>query len=435
MLVLVVFVSAVQGYRSGMIEVEHLFDSQLQEQAHLATVVESSRLATLDKVANVAFQQWRLVPGEAPVLLAHTDNIPGIQLVALRPGFAYANFERYRWRTYVHYSERGDIVVVAAARTDIRYRLADDVIIESITPVVLWLPLSGLLIWLIVGRGLSPLGELANRLHAKESRDLSAIVLERCPVELESVVDSVNRLLGRLHQAFERERRFVADAAHELRTPIAVLRVQVHNIRDRLPDHAVELQALEVGVERMQHLVEQILMLHRLSPEQLAGRFVPIDLHALLQDAVAAGYDAIDAREQHVELVADAAASQGQAWVMGDRFALQTLVRNLLDNAIKYTPTGGHIRIGVSCTGTAVVLDVEDDGPGISLLARERIFERFHRVGGDGHASGEIGCGLGLAIVRNIVELHGAGIEVGDSRFAGGARFTVVFQRSSVCGS
>lgn len=434
MLVLVVFVSAVHGYRSGMAEAERLFDGQLQEQAHLATSVGSERLATLDKVANIAFQHWQLAPGQPARLLAHTDNIPGTALVALEPGFGHANFGGYRWRTYVHFAGRDDVVVVAAARTDIRYRLADNVIIEAIMPVVLWLPLSGLLVWFVVGRGLRPLEQLAEQLHGKQFRELSAVALERCPSELETVVDSVNRLLERLREAFEREKRFVADAAHELRTPIAVLRVQVHNFRERLPEHADELRALEGAVERMQHLVEQILTLHRLSPEQLHGRFVPLDLHGLVQEVVAACYDAIEARRQHVELVGDTDALARRALVAADRFALETLVRNLLDNAVKYTPEGGHVRVGVSCGPAEVVLDVEDDGPGIPPAARKRVFERFHRVGGDAHASGVSGCGLGLAIVRNIAELHGARIEAGDSRFANGARFTVVFRRLGAIG-
>ncbi len=429
MLVLVVFVSAVQGYRSGMAETERLFDSQLQEQAHLAASVDSVRLDTLDKVANIAFQHWELVQGQPPRLLAHTGNIPGTAFGALVPGFGHANFGGYRWRTYVHFAAQGDVVVVAAARSDIRYRLADNVITESILPVVFWLPLSGLLIWLVVGRGLRPLGLLAAQLHGKEFRDLSAVDLTQCPSELEPVVDSVNRLLERLQEAFGREKRFVADAAHELRTPIAVLKVQVHNIRERLPANEAGLAELEAAVERMRHLVEQILALHRLGPEQMAGRFVALDLHALVQTVVAACYETIEARRQQVELVADAEACERRAVIEGDDFALETLLRNLLDNAIKYTPEGGRIRVGVHCAAREVVLEVEDDGPGIPVSARERIFERFHRVGGDAHASGANGCGLGLAIVRNIAELHGARIEVGDSAFASGARFTVAFGR------
>lgn len=434
MLVLVVFVSAVAGYRSGMEEIERLFDSQLQDQAHLASGIDAARFGAPGNVTGVALQRWKLAPGQAPRLLAHAGDIPGTAVVALEPGFGHANFGGRRWRTYVHFAGSGE-VVVAAARTDLRYRLAENVIIETILPVVLWLPVCGLLVWFIVGHGLRPLDVLAARLHGKAFRDLSAVNLDPCPKEIEPVRDAVNRLLGRLEGAFEREKHFVADAAHELRTPIAVLRVQVHNARERLPAHEAELCALEAAVERMQHLVEQILILHRLSPEQSSRCFVALDLHALVQTVIAACYDTIEARRQQIELLADTAACERRAIIAGDRFALETLLHNLLGNASKYTPEEGHIRVSVSCTTDEVLLRVEDDGPGIPASARGRIFERFHRIGGDAHASGMSGSGLGLAIVHDIVELHDARIEVDDSGFTTGVRFTVVFRRDGAGGS
>ncbi|HND14150.1 MAG TPA: hypothetical protein PLN78_04160, partial [Pseudomonadales bacterium] len=157
MLVLVVFVSAVQGYRAGMAETERVFDSQLQEQAHLAASVDASRFPVLVNATSTAFQRWLLVPGQPPQLLAHTQNAPDTVLGTFEPGFGYANFGGNRWRTYVHLIATGD-VVVAAARMDIRYRLADDVVVETIMPIALWLPLSALLIWFITRRGLRPLG-------------------------------------------------------------------------------------------------------------------------------------------------------------------------------------------------------------------------------------------------------------------------------------
>lgn len=430
MLVLVVFVSAVQGYRAGMAETERVFDSQLQEQAHLAASVDASRFPVLVNATSTAFQRWLLVPGQPPQLLAHTQNAPDTVLGTFEPGFGYANFGGNRWRTYVHPVATGD-VVVAAARMDIRYRLADDVVVETIMPIALWLPLSALLIWFITRRGLRPLGLLATQLHDKQSHDLSLVELAECPQELQPVLDSVNQLLERLRAAFEREERFVADAAHELRTPIAVLKVQLHNLREQLTEHRPELQDLEHAVERMHCLVEQVLMLHRLGPEQMNRRFEILDLHALVQGVAASCYASIEVRNQRMELVADAEAREGRATVAGDPFLLETLTRNLLDNANKYTHDGGQIRLCLYCTEGNVVLRVEDDGPGIALTAREHVFDRFRRAGGDMHASGVSGSGLGLAIVRNIAELHGACIEVGDSTFASGACFTVAFHRDA----
>ncbi|HND14868.1 MAG TPA: ATP-binding protein, partial [Pseudomonadales bacterium] len=170
---------------------------------------------------------------------------------------------------------------------------------------------------------------------------------------------------------------------------------------------------------------------HRLGPEQMKRRFEVLDLHALVQGVAASCYASIEVRNQRMELVADAEAREGRATVAGDPFLLETLTRNLLDNANKYTHDGGQIRLCLYCTEGNVVLRVEDDGPGIALTAREHVFDRFRRAGGDMHASGVSGSGLGLAIVRNIAELHGACIEVGDSTFASGACFTVAFHRDA----
>ncbi len=426
-LVLVVFVSAVQGFQSSMKEAERLFDSQLQEQAHFAANLRRDKLSGMTNDYHIAYQLWQPTPGGEPKLLVNSGNIPAAAVTDLAPGFSHANFSGYRWRTYVYYPDYNDLIVVAAARADIRYQLAENIITEAILPVVIGLPLSGLLLWLIVGQGLKPLRELAEQLRHKESRELSAIDLQRTPNELDQVVNSVNSLLERLRGAFDREKRFASDAAHELRTPISVLKLQIHNLEHKYPDHSEELHQLRQGVERMQHLVEQILALYRVTPDQLSANFVAIDLYQLVEAVVADNYSPFEAKRQTIELTANGGDQPFRAMMEGDRFALQTLVINLLSNANKYTPEQGHIHIDVSRQNDQLILSVEDDGPGIAVTERERIFERFHRVGGDRHDSGEPGCGLGLAIVKNIAELHRASIAVGESSFASGVRFTLSF--------
>lgn len=426
-LVLVVFVSAVQGFRHSMKEAERLFDSQLQEQAHFAANLRHDSLSGMAGDYHIAYQLWQLVPGSEPHLLVNSGNIPGELVTSLKPGFNRANFTGYRWRTYVYYPEGSDLMVVAAARTDVRYQLAENIVTEAILPVVIWLPLSGLLIWIIVGRGLRPLHELANQLRRKESSDLSPVELPQSPRELEQVVNSANSLLVRLRAAFEREKGFAADAAHELRTPISVLKLQIHNMEQKDTDHAEDLQQLRDSVERMHHLVEQILILNRVTPEQYSANFIPIDLYQLVESAIADNYSPFELKQQSVELTANGSDKPVSAVLGGDRFALKTLVVNLLANANKYTPCHGHVHVDVSKRASDIILTVEDDGPGIDASERELIFQRFHRVGGDRHDSGEIGCGLGLAIVKNIAELHRAKIRVGESGFASGACFTVTF--------
>lgn len=424
-LVLVVFVAAVQGYRSSMAEAESLFDSQLQELAQFAVNLRGDHPISNGQPIHIAYQLWQPQADGSATLLARSSNASRTALVELTPGFGYANFAGYRWRTYVHLLEQDNLIAVAAARTDVRFQLAENVILEAILPVVIGLPLSGLLIWLIVGKGLGPLRELAARLREKEYRDLSPVTLATQPRELDQVLNSVNGLLARLNDAFEREKRFASDAAHELRTPISVLKLQLHNLEQQHPDHSEELRQLHDGIQRMQHLVEQILALYRSAPEQFSASFRPVNLHDLAATVIAEMYAEFETRGQSIELLGDTDAAS--VTVEGDPFALQTLLANLLANANKYTPAGGHILVEIAATAGTVIVRVEDSGPGIAGQDRERIFERFHRVSGDRHDSGQPGCGLGLAIVKNIAELHQAHIEVTHSRFASGACFSVTF--------
>jgi two-component system, OmpR family, sensor histidine kinase QseC len=243
------------------------------------------------------------------------------------------------------------------------------------------------------------------------------------------LVESANGLLRRLEAGFERERRFTADAAHELRTPIAALKVHLQNLIDEMGGKETgPLGKLKQGVDRMGHLVEQILTLNRTTPEHYIAQFACIDLFAVTKRVMESGLIGQSAeKSQRLEfegLVCE---------VYGDLFALETLILNLLGNAVKYTPSGGRIIVKISIVDGAVTLQVKDSGPGIPAQMRERVFERFYRLGGDRHESGVIGCGLGLSIARHIVSLHGAAIELSDSGMGSGLCVTVTFPRERQC--
>jgi two-component system sensor histidine kinase QseC len=171
----------------------------------------------------------------------------------------------------------------------------------------------------------------------------------------------------------------------------------------------------------MQNVVEQILALYSTAPDEILVHFEPVDLHALAQECITRRYSRFAARHQELEL------DGRQACVAGDRFALETLLQNLLDNACKYTPTGSTVRVSVREQESRVILQVQDSGPGIPADQRDRVFDRFYRLGGDQHASGVIGCGLGLSIVRHVAELHHATISLGESEFASGLSVSVSF--------
>jgi len=280
------------------------------------------------------------------------------------------------------------------------------VVLASIYPVVLSLPLQALLIWLLVGRGLKPLLELARQLGRKKADDLSALQLSQTPAELSTVLDTTNQLLERLDGAFQREKRFAADVAHELRTPLAVLQANLHNAQQRwqqagLADPDGIMPALQAGVSRMSGLIEQIMLLHRSNPAQRSARFAPLDLAALCREVIAELFVKIDEHQHQIALEGDE-----QLPMQGDAFALRVLLVNLLANAIKYTPPGGQLQLTLQHDDRRAMLWVEDSGPGIAPDEYGRVFDRFYRVGGDRHQSGQPGSGLGLAIAQEIVVLH-----------------------------
>lgn len=409
-----------------MVQTELLFDGQLHD---LADLLEGSpnRPGGVPDVppgitpeSTVAYQVW-----EDGILGERSANAPKTPIGPFEPGYHENNFGGRRWRLLVRRSRAVNRWLLVAERADVRFQVAEDVILQAVTPIILGLPIAGLLIWAIVGYGLRPLSQLAEDLGTKADDDLSPLQNDRTPAELEQVIQSTNDLLNRLAASFERERRFAADAAHELRTPISVLNVQLHNLALELPTDNPNIINLKTGVDRMSHLVEQILALHRTAPDQFMANFTTINLAALARDTIGRRYTVFSRKNQQIELTGH------DASIVGDRFALETLLENLLSNATKYTPDGGRILVTVEQTETGALLQVEDSGPGIDPEDRARVFERFYRVGGDRHASNQPGCGLGLAIVRHITDLHNARITLGRSAFDSGLRVSIEFPAST----
>jgi two-component system sensor histidine kinase QseC len=417
---LVIFLSALHGYRSSMVEVKTLLDAEIANRARLLGIAGGKQTPDITVVrisAANAFQVWH-----DERLIQRSDNAPLVP-IATAAGFQDRNFSGYRWRTYTWINEDGQRRAITAERIDIRNALAEGIIMKSVLPVIIALPLAGVILWLVVGYGLSPLRSLARHLRRRRADDLRPIPMDQLPVELMQVVTSANELLQRLDASFARERQFASDAAHELRTPICALKVHLHNIRHNLPDGNPELAHLVAATDRMDNLVEQILLLYRTSPHHYATQLKELDLHALVQELITTMYP--DFEQRNIQLALEG----GSEKLAGDHFALSTLVKNLLDNACKYTPEGGQVRVTVGKHRDGIMLRVEDSGPGIPADQHQRIFDRFYRVDGDQHASDVVGCGLGLAIVKHITELHGATIRAGPSSFDTGLSMTLVFPR------
>ena len=287
--------------------------------------------------------------------------------------------------------------------------------------MLLVLPLSGLLIWLIIGKGLDSIKAVTNEVAHRAPTHLEPVDIKAVPVEIKPLVDELNHLFLRLQEAFEREKRFSGDAAHELRTPLAALKTQTQVALKTadLTEQRKILQNVVAGVDRCAHVVQQLLILNRLAPEasELEGT-TKFDLSKLTAEIIAQiGHLALE-KNLDIELIAGK-----PAFMAGNPTAIGILIRNLVDNAIRYTPAGGAIDVLVEKKPTGILLAVIDNGPGIAEELRKRVFERFYRI--LGHKSP--GSGLGLAIVQQIAKLHNAKVKIGDPDSGQGLKVEVFF--------
>lgn len=425
------FAAALRGYDRGMVEAERLFNQRMVQHLDLLDYTLPDLLARGDiRGGRVALPsralagdarlefQWALPDG---TVMAHSDGMPATLAHALDEGFHAINLGGYRWHALVAPSADGRTWFVLAERDDQRWRMAEAIILPAVYPMLLAIPIFGAIVWLLLGVGLRPVSKLARDLEQREASDLRPLPTHALPTELHQLAASANALLRRLDASFARERRFSSDAAHELRTPIAALRIQCENLAYSLPEHEAAVEKLHAGIERLDRLVEQILVLSRVSPEQAAHHFEDVALHAAIARNVAEQGAALERKSIEIELQGD------DATVLGDPHAIDSLIGNLIGNAIRYTPSGGRIRVQTATLDAGIALDVIDSGIGITADLRERVFDRFYRVDGDRHTSGTDGSGLGLSIVKAVADLHGARVELRDAVFETGLWVRVVF--------
>jgi two-component system OmpR family sensor kinase len=321
-------------------------------------------------------------------------------------GFADVDTASGTWRVFTHVTPEG--IVQVAQPTATRAGLARSLSFRMLLPVALFIPVLAVLIGWVLTRGLAPLDQTSRNVARRDATRLDPLPKEGVPRELAPLIDQINALMRRLAESLATQRRFVADAAHELRSPIAALALQA-----QLAERAADTDAggaafadLHRGIERAGRTVQQLLALARLEPGEQPEPFVAVDLAALAREVV--GSHAAEAEACGIDLGADAARP---ALVNGAREALRSLVANLVDNALRYAPRGTDVTVAVNPTDECVELTVIDRGPGIPPSAREHVFERFRRLEGDATP----GSGLGLAIVKAVVDQHGGTITLADA--------------------
>jgi signal transduction histidine kinase len=423
LIILVALISVLAAgvtYRRVLNETSNLFDYQLRQMA--LSLRSQISLAPRIEVppeegdADYVVQIWDIFGARTYL---SRPGLPMINQTVL--GFADLSLRGEAWRAYGLQTADGVIQIAQPVR--VRENLARAAAERVVIPLILLLPIMiGAVAW-IVSRGLKPLRYVTAEVQQRDVRSLRPLATDRLPREIEPLVSELNRLLARLQQAFETQRAFIADAAHELRSPLTALRLQLQ-LLDRAPDAPAREEArarLGGAVERSIHLVEQLLTLARSDPEEAAGEFELVDLGATAAQGITDTHDFAMAR--HTELSLDAAPN---AMVRGNSEALRTLVRNLVDNAVRYTPPHGSVQVRCRATADGAQLEIDDNGPGIAAKDRERVFDRFFRRA----AAQESGTGLGLAIVRAIAERHGASVVL-DEAPGGGLHVEVSFPAAS----
>ena len=436
-------VAAAFSYRAGLQEANELFDAKLAHSARILMSLVDDALADGSGRAPGAPMVISVWHGDASghgqalisagghayetklafqvrdtdgVQLLRSESGPAQLLAPLAPGYADVLINGEKWRTFTLRAPSGRWYQ-ASELSDIREEMAEGIAQGTLVPLFLSLPVMALLTWLAIWWTSRGLQRISNEIQARAPDRLAPIELRRVPREIQGLAQAVNGLLARLDAALSRERRFTADAAHELRTPVAAIKVHADNLRtaaNRDERHESQ-QRLDAGVRRMERAISQLLALSRVEPGASPLRREAVDL----QDIVARHADDMRllAGERDIAVRVDA----HRALVRGDDAALDGLVRNLLDNAVRYAPASGQVSVQLAVADGQARLVVEDSGPGIAPEARERVFERFHRELG----TGVEGSGLGLSIVAQVLESHGGTIVLDASPALGGLRATV----------
>ncbi|MES1992679.1 MAG: ATP-binding protein [Pseudomonadota bacterium] len=405
---------AAWSYHDTYQETEEIFDAHLAEYARTVYSLladEASEATESPFVWPVPFESHEVGhPYERKLnfqvwqgsrLLARSVMAPADHPYApLTPGYRNAQQDAFSWRVFTLPDPSHDLMIQVAERGDVRGEMSDLIARRTLFKSLALIPLTTALIVWLVSRGLAPLGALGQEINRRGSNRLHPLPTKSLPQELRPIVDAINDLLRRLEQALAQERRFTSNAAHELRTPLGLVRLQVEALsRSATDDERTEAQtSLLRGIDRLSRTVTQMLQLARLEQAPEAPTLVSVDLKEIVAAEVADLAPGALAKNQELGLDAP----DGSCVLQGRGDALAVMSRNLLDNAIRYTPQGGRIDVSIQDDGPHWLLVIEDNGPGIPEALRQRVWERFFRPPG----LDEPGSGLGLSIVRQVLDLH-----------------------------
>ncbi|MBG6076345.1 ATP-binding protein [Polaromonas sp. CG_9.11] len=422
-ILLAAVLQAVTAYRGALRQADALFDDHLQQMARSLRGGIPLGLPQAGVEEDSAYDLFVQIWGQdgTQIFRSTRSALPPRAVLGFSDVEAHGN--RYRVYTLQTPLQTVQIAQDLSARTARARALA----LRAVLPFAWLTPLLMLAVWWIIKRSLAPIERTRQAVASRAADDFSPLQGAGLPDEVRPLVDELNLLFGRVRHAFEAQKNFVADAAHELRSPLTALKLQAQTLRRVDGDRAAREAAvarLNLGLDRAIRGVEQLLLLAReeAGPAPASGT-QPVDLQQVVQLAVA---DTLpQARLGHIDLgLAEDASAQAVPPVSGQKEALRILLRNLLENAVKYTPPGGQVDMSLALVDGSPVLTVEDSGPGIAPELRPRVFDRFFRVS---DTAQQTGSGLGLAIVKAIADRHGAVLALGESARLGGLKVEVRF--------
>jgi two-component system sensor histidine kinase QseC len=369
---------------------------------------------------SIVFQYW----DKDGQLLLHSARTPKSPLSNGKPGLSSHTIEADSWRVFTTEVRDGQGVLMVAENFDFKTRLENRLTRDSTWIMLITYPFLGLLIWIIVGRGLSPLKRVAQEIEQRAPSYLQSVDSSSVPSEVQPLINALNRLFERLLDAFDREKRFTADAAHELRTPLAAIKAHAQVALKAKDTKELEqiLRRMVTSVTRSTHVVQQLLTLSRMVPEASINDPTRMNLETEVAEIAAQIVPGALEKDIEIELINQ---DEHKPFINGNPTAIAILARNLIDNAVRYSPPGSIVKLLIESTDSHVALHVIDNGPGIPEELRSRVFERFYRTLG----SEAIGSGLGLSIVKQITRLHDAKLELKTAPGGQGSEFVVTFNR------
>jgi two-component system sensor histidine kinase QseC len=425
--VVVVWLSATAfTYFDAREEFGEILDAHLTQSAallatqasHELNEVETEQTPLLHKYSlRVAFQVWE----GGRLLRLHSANAPGLPLSDLEQGFSDKVIDGHRWRVFSTWDDSGKNLIQVAELTRDREELSRDVAGNLLKPLWFSLPILALMLWLAVTRSLRPLDRLAGEVAQREPNNLASLDAGTAPREVLPLIERLNRLFVRIDESLQKERRFTADAAHELRTPVAGIKAQAQVARAASSDsertHALDNAIL--GCDRAAHLIDQLLTLARIDTldDETAE---PCRLRAISVEVIASIVPSALNRDVRLELMDGEEMS-----VRGNPVLLRILLRNLIDNAVRHTPPGTSVHIDITNKQGQICLSVSDNGPGIPASELDRLGERFYRPLGTSAS----GSGLGLSIVKRIAEIHAASLQLASPENGNGLTATIIFKK------